>query len=110
MKYITTKEDKILYRKLKTILRETSKGKHKCLVDLPNFRKVKAEIVGFDFRNIIHRPIEVHFLEGMQREESYIDYEEMAWGMDENNYGVMKKRQVSYEYDWVSVNQIELEK
>ena len=52
-----SKEGKLAYRELKKVLRELVKGNHMCMVDVPNYKKVKAEIIGVNFRNILYQPI-----------------------------------------------------
>jgi len=74
-----------------------------------NFRKVKAEIIGVDFRNIIYQPIEVHFLEGMEREDSELCYDAPFGWMGIDDYpGHSIKVKTKYDFDFVSVNQIEI--
>ena len=87
--------------KFNEILTELSKNTRECIVDLPNFRKVKAEIIQIDFKNIVWRPIQVHFLDGLEREENVREYGHPTFGYEMEDEGIIVKRKVPYTEDWV---------
>ena len=82
-KQLTKGEIKLLQKKFNSIVRETARGNFECWVDLPEFRKVKAEITDIDFRNIIWKPIGVRFLEEFNRTDKELVYGEGCWCPDE---------------------------
>ena len=61
-------EHRATQKKFNAIIRHMARGNFECWVDIPDFRKVKAEITGLTFTNIIWKPISVHFLEKINRE------------------------------------------
>lgn len=90
--------------RLKHILLALAEGKTECLVSIPNFRDVKAEITALDFSNITFQPIKVRFLEkGLQVEETFL--EDDAWAEEGQH---LAKKMVSYKEDWVSYKNVKL--
>ena len=83
-KQLTKGEIKIKQKRLNALVRETARGNLECWVDVPNFKKVKAEITDIRFGNIFWKPFGVRFLEKInQTREELVECEGTCWSMDE---------------------------
>ena len=82
-KKLTKGEIKVLQKKFNSIVRETARGNFECWVDVPNFRKVRAEITDIHFGNIFWKSFRVTFLEKInQTREELVDCDGTCWSMN----------------------------
>lgn len=90
------------YKNMKKCLLAMSKGKIKCDVDYPNFRKIKSEIIAIDLTNIDWKPIKVQFLESglLETTESYEEIDLFGWNNIEPLMGLVTK-QTTVTESWV---------
>lgn len=104
-KQLTKGEIKIIQKKFNSIIRETARGNFECWVDVPDFRKVKAEITDLHFDNVIWKPISVRFLEKINRTDKELVYGNGCWCPDDCQ-GHYEEVTRLYREDAVKVEQV----
>jgi hypothetical protein len=85
MTKLTKAEIKVKQKRFNALVRETARGNFECWVDVPNFRKVRAEITEIRFGNIFWKPFHVHFLEDISQTRDELTYDCECWCPDECN-------------------------
>jgi hypothetical protein len=85
---------------MRSFLLAMADGKYKCIVEYPNFRDVKCEVIGVDFTNPTFRPIHIRFLEKLTQEIT--EYEPAPFSYDADATVPVKKT-VLFTDTWVSV-------
>ena len=85
---------------MRSFLLAMADGKYKCIVEYPDFRDVKCEVIGVDFTNPAFRPIHIRFLEKLTQEIT--EYEPTPFSYDADATVPVKKT-VPITDTWVSV-------
>jgi len=93
------------YSAIRHCLLALANGKTKCDCDYPNFRKIKVEIIGVDFSNIIWRPIHVRISEkGLKQEVTEFEEGNGFGGYDYESPQILVKKNVPFTEAWVNIH------